>query len=47
MTNKRFTVLLLCVLLAACMAVRARAEQIHDFLVLYSNNVHGEMEPCG
>jgi hypothetical protein len=25
----------------------AQAEPRHDFLLLYSNNVHGETEPCG
>jgi hypothetical protein len=47
MTNKYFTVLLICFILTAWFAGRARAEQSHDFLILYSNNVHGEMEPCG
>jgi hypothetical protein len=39
--------LLSCLLLSAWFAGWARADQVHDFLVLYSSNVHGEMEPCG
>jgi len=47
MTKKYFTALLVSFVLSAWFAGSARAAKIHDFLVLYSNNVHGEMEPCG
>ena len=47
MSCRYFTGLLLCLVLALGLTGRARAEQIDNFLVFYSNNVNGEMEPCG
>jgi hypothetical protein len=47
MTKKYLILLLICFILPAWFASRTRAERIHEFLILYSNNVHGEMEPCG
>jgi len=46
-TYKNITPVLICLILTAWFAGRARADQSHDFLIFYSNNVHGEMEPCG
>jgi len=47
MIKKLFVIPLAWLALTACFVGWARAERIHDFLILYSNNVHGEMEPCG
>ncbi len=39
-------VLLICSVLLSFPA-RARAAGLQHFLILYSNSVHGEIEPCG
>jgi len=41
--------LVLCtgLLLVGLPPTRAGAATTHDFLILYSNDVHGETEPCG
>lgn len=39
--------LLLCLTASVLGHSPARAADVQRFLLLYSNNVHGETEPCG